>query len=288
MTLFDANEVAHLYRKKLPKQNNFNYQELVNHPKLFDWVNCEVSENICFQMFLANDDGVSLRFFWNGFYEKLAIKVWINLSQKCRVILDVGAHTGAYTLAALKSNPNAIVASFEPYFMNFARLNLNLRGNGFDTQNAFMLAISSENSEVNFDVPQSYDYLFSGGKINNSANKGLIVSAVRIDDFFSNSSIDKVDLIKLDVEGHEFSCMEGAKKIITTSRPIILFECTSLNSKSILDELFHNYSLFVVDELTGNLTREFELIPYFDNQGKIDMNKINRLLMPNEKISWIE
>ncbi len=288
MTLFETNALTRSYRKKLPKQSNFNFQELVKHPKLFDWVNCEVSENVCFQMFLANDDGVSLRFFWNGFYEKLAIKVWINLSQRSKVILDVGAHTGAYTLASLKSNPNATVVSFEPYFMNFSRLNLNLRGNGFDTHNAFMLAVSSENSEVNFDIPQSYDYLFSGGKINNSANQGLSVSAVRIDDFFSNSNIEKVDLIKLDVEGHEFNCMEGARSLIKNSRPIILFECTSHDEKNIISNIFNNYTLYVVDELANSLVKTFEIKPYLDKQQKIDMNKINRIFIPNEKISWID
>ncbi|MCL0105074.1 FkbM family methyltransferase [Dehalococcoidia bacterium] len=35
----------------------------------------------------------------------------------------------------------------------------------------------------------------------------------------------KIDLIKIDVEGGEFSVLKGAKKVILRNKPIIIFEC---------------------------------------------------------------
>ena len=107
MSLLQANAFAHSFRKELSKKNNFTYEELIKHPKVFDWVTCEINENVRYQMFLANDDGVALRFFWNGCYEAFAMKIWAELSVKSEVIIDVGAHTGAYTLAAMAANPSA-------------------------------------------------------------------------------------------------------------------------------------------------------------------------------------
>ena len=79
-------------------------------PELFDWVNCDVGVENKFHMFLGGkDDGVALRFFWNGSYEKYTLKIWSELAKKIKgFALDIGAHTGCYSLAALAA---AVAAS---------------------------------------------------------------------------------------------------------------------------------------------------------------------------------
>ena len=44
-------------------------------------------------------------------------------------------------------------------------------------------------------------------------------SSITLDDYFLESSLERVDLIKMDIEGSEFSALDGASKIIREFRP---------------------------------------------------------------------
>ena len=75
------NNISKTKREDLPFENNFNINELSQMPELFDWVNCDVGVENKFHMFLGGkDDGVALRFFWNGSYEKYTLKTTTNFS----------------------------------------------------------------------------------------------------------------------------------------------------------------------------------------------------------------
>ena len=90
------NAISKSKRKDLPFENNFNINELSLMPELFDWVNCDVGLENKFYMFLGGkDDGVALRFFWNGFYEKNTLRTWSRIAKNTNgFVLDIGAHTG--------------------------------------------------------------------------------------------------------------------------------------------------------------------------------------------------
>jgi len=60
------------------------------------------------------------------------LSTWSDLTSKVKgFILDIGAHTGVFSLAAMNINSNANIISFEPHFMNFSKLPLNIRANQF-------------------------------------------------------------------------------------------------------------------------------------------------------------
>jgi hypothetical protein len=84
--IFDLNLLkssADWHREQIPENNFFGIGELLNKPVFFDWVDCRLKENIHFQMFLAGaDDGVAMRFFWNGSYEKTTLSLWGEFAKK--------------------------------------------------------------------------------------------------------------------------------------------------------------------------------------------------------------
>ena len=197
---------AKKYRDTLPDDNNYSIEELSQMPAYFGWVKCQhFAENEPFVMFLGgNDDGIALRFFWNNSYEKTSLKIWSELSIDSRLIIDVGAHTGVYSLAALTSNKQAEVISFEPNFLNFGRLNLNLRANSFSTKNTFMLGVGKVEENAAFSIPFGFDYLSTGGALG-SKDDQLTYSAsiVSLDSFLRQDQRSMVDLVKIDTECHE-------------------------------------------------------------------------------------
>jgi hypothetical protein len=52
---------------------------------------------------------------------------------------------------------------------------------------------------------------------------------MRLDEFAEEEKIDKVDLIKIDVEGYEMFALEGAQKIIKRWNPILFVELVEVN-----------------------------------------------------------
>ncbi len=284
----DLKAEALAVRQALPTRGDFALSEILRQPKFFDWVDCRPSQDSSFSMFLAGaDDGVALRFFWNGHYERTTLRAWSYFARRSDIILDIGAHTGAYTLAALASNGSAQTISFEPYFMNFSRLNMNLRGNGFSPSNAYMLGVGEKSAVMPFSVSSDVSYLSSGGSVGVRENALTTnIQVVALDDFIPGAMASRIKLIKIDVEGFEAACLRGMTNLVRKSRPIIFFECTDraagLEVHKRLSQL--GYVFFVPDEVTGQVIRVTEIEPAVDAKGGLLMNQLNRIALPSQDL----
>ncbi len=265
-----------------PKLNGLSIQEMRDAEKVWGFTVCKTGDANFFMAVFGNDDGVALRFYNNGHYEKFTTNLWSKLSRSSNVILDVGAHTGSYTLSARVASPTSKVISFEPHYLNFGRLALNLRANGFDAVDIFMIAASDNNKSVNFQVPKDLGYHSSGGKITGNSNiqdfDGYWVNCVSIDDFLIGESRNNIDLVKIDTEGHELKVLYGMSEIININHPTVFFECITENNKEL--EVFfknHGYIIYCVDDDHDTLIETDVLIPYYNEQKLIDMSKLNRI-----------
>jgi len=280
--------IAESHRKNISENSHFGILELLQKPVFFDWIKCQPNPNIHFQMFLGGgDDGVAMRFFWNGSYEKTTLSVWGQLAKNNGLILDIGAHTGAYTLAALACNPDSKVLSFEPHFMNFSRLNLNLRGNNYLTNGAYMIGIGERNEVLPFSVAPNVSYLTSGGRLGVKDNSNVShIQVVALDEFLPQEVASEVGLIKIDVEGHEGACLRGMRSLITKSRPIIFIECiegkSGKEASSILQDL--GYYFCLLDDDSGEIISVDSIEPRMDKSGKLNHLQLNRVAVPNVKI----
>ena len=79
---------------------------------------------------ILNDDASIVKFFWHDSHDLKSLDLWYRLSKDEGIYIDVGAHTGLYTITSLKSNRLNNIISIEPYYLNMARLITNLRLNG--------------------------------------------------------------------------------------------------------------------------------------------------------------
>lgn len=62
------------------------------------------------------------------------------------------------------------------------------------------------------------------------------VNCVTIDDYMMKNKIEKINLIKIDVEGHQLNVMKGAKKMLCTFKPKIIVEVnTEIERQEIID-----------------------------------------------------
>jgi FkbM family methyltransferase len=176
------------------------------------------------RMYIDTSDFIQINLFFHRYYEKPETLVWLELSKEMGTILDIGANVGYYSLLAAR-NSRAKVYSFEPISSTFEKLERNKRLNKFANINPFRYVVSDKLGMVK---------IYLGDQLNrgmSSMIKGELLSdefeeveAIVLDEFCQRHSIDKVDLVKIDVEGSEMLVLGGMNKILDVSRPLIMIE----------------------------------------------------------------
>ncbi len=159
-----------------------------------------------------------------GVYENDAIKIIEKLVNEGDVCFDIGANVGPITFAlAQKVTPRGKVYAFEPGPPTFERLVQNISGNPL-----YASAIIAENLGVS---EQNGELLWSEGTGNDGRGNGslrvggnITVKVVSLDAYCISRGIDKIDFIKIDVEGMEPEVIKGAEAILEKYRPILYFE----------------------------------------------------------------
>jgi FkbM family methyltransferase len=196
--------------------------------------------------------------FWNGIengWEKESVKIWIGLCQKSRVIVDVGANTGIFTLLALKTNKNARVISFEPINFIADKFKRNMELNHLKYE---LHDVALSNTESVFEVySESRDnsYTISIDKKNLKGNTNdffvLEMKTERLDHFIEKRGIDRIDLMKIDVERHEPMVLEGMGKYLEQMKPDLLIEIQTEEIAQQIQALIQNidYLYFNIDDL---------------------------------------
>jgi FkbM family methyltransferase len=197
------------------------------------------------------------QFYFFGTYlvEADILQCWELAAKTSRVIFDVGANAGIYSLAALASQPNAIVHAFEPTPEIADRLRETAKENGLDQLYVHDEAVCSSSGHATlnrcrgeFGTNEGMNFISSGDSVSCAER----VQTVSIDDFCREHSIDRVDLLKLDIQGQEHSALIGASNLIRAGRVGVIFvelnwaraqtACPATGSVRLLEESGYRFS----------------------------------------------
>ena len=237
---------------KYKKENsNLNFKEmslnqlnkLPLHTGILDFKITQTSFKI---LNILNDDSSAVKFFWKDDHDLISLDLWYKISKERGLYIDVGAHTGLYTLTTLKSNIENRVISIEPLYVNLSRLLTNLRLNNLHKQvSPHLLAASNYDGISKFKNIEENSYLSKGGKIDSD---GIPMQTIKLDSLQIPDNMS-IKGIKIDTEGEDFKILEGSKNIISKHRPKLIIEVRNEN-KNKIKEFFnaYNYKLFAVDD----------------------------------------
>lgn len=141
-----------------------------------------------------------------------------------KVFVDVGANSGLHTIQA--SPFYRQVHAFEPYPPMFERLQHAIRTNGLTNVVAHRVALSDNDGEVLFRVPEPGNTGTGSivGDGNVAEQKGLIRVQTAKGDGYLDGSVAEVGAIKIDVEGAETRVLDGLQRRIRKDRPLLVFE----------------------------------------------------------------
>lgn len=154
--------------------------------------------------------------------------VWIKeYLPKNAVILDIGANVGTFLYQLENKLDHEHIYAFEPNKKLYQRLK-----RLFPTMQILPLALSDENTTAEFKVPViNGKTIASRGTLNTSykekgEEKSLTekVKVIKLDDWAALEHFDKLDFIKIDVEGNEIKTLLGAKETIRQFRPTLMVE----------------------------------------------------------------
>jgi hypothetical protein len=100
--------------------------------------------------------------FWSGYggdFERISVQVWAELCRdRSGLILDVGANTGVYALAAAALAPDAEVVAFEPVARMADRLAHNISLNGFPVSIERAAVTDHSGTVTIYDNMESHNY----------------------------------------------------------------------------------------------------------------------------------
>lgn len=192
------------------------------------------TDDASFKLLSNKSSSIENEIFWKGLgksWEDDTIWVWMELCKNAETVIDIGANTGVYSLIVKALNPKAKVYAFEPVQRTFSWLKKNIELNGFDVKPE-MIALSNINGvQVFYDSPHEMQTSasLSPDKLKNfSGYKGEIVeynvTTTTLDNFITQRNIQKVDLIKIDVELHEPEVLEGFIQYMHVFKPSIVVE----------------------------------------------------------------
>jgi FkbM family methyltransferase len=169
-----------------------------------------------------DDTGISCELAVEGTHEPVATQLMLEMIREGMVTVDIGANIGYYALQiALRVGTQGRVIAFEPAPNSYGLLVQNIHQNGLTNVQAYPYAIGSTRKEMDF-------FLYEQSNWNSFVKHGEPIGRVKVLvvplDEILPSLINRVDLIRMDIEGHELEAIQGMKNTLRRHQPILCME----------------------------------------------------------------
>ncbi|MDR0994337.1 MAG: FkbM family methyltransferase [Verrucomicrobiota bacterium] len=163
-------------------------------------------------------------------------------------MLDIGAHIGYYTLLfAKRTGEGGRVVAFEPMPRERAILERNILLNNLSGIGVFPYALSDRRGHAVM-APECRGQMRPGAR----EEEPDTVEMLPLDSIWNDIAWERLDMVKVDVEGAEMGVLQGMQKVLERFRPNLLLEIHPLQLKA-----FDSSAEAVVDWLRKNFGYAF-------------------------------
>ncbi|WP_313803511.1 FkbM family methyltransferase [Flavobacterium sp.] len=235
--------------------------------------------------------------FWPSLYKKRYYKTLDSLSTKnykCEpellyiqqvlksdsVFIDIGTNKGIYLYQAEKVITNGKIIGFEPN-----KSLVNYIQPLFPKAEIYPFAVSSKSGTAVLNIPKKgnglQDTRASLEAMGDDVEQ-IEIQMVALDEFAKEKQWTKIDVVKIDVEGHEFDTIKGCSEILKTIKPIFIIEIELRHAHYPIHEIFDfitnfGYEVFYFDRKTLT-TLPFDYNQIADFQKDEYLNDFNRYI----------
>lgn len=159
-----------------------------------------------------------------GLYGEEDGRIFAQLVRPGDVVVDLGGNIGYFTLAAaLLVGPHGQVHTFEPYRPCYERLLRNVQLNGLANVTVNNLAVADKVEQHTLHVKPGDPGSTSFGGHTEEIDRQTTES-IDIDSYCAEHGLDRVDVIKMDIEGAEFLALQGMRETLRRAQPLLFFE----------------------------------------------------------------
>jgi len=159
-------------------------------------------------------------------FERTEMQLVAKLLKPGMNVIDAGANIGIYSLLAAKCmGDSGQVWAFEPSQSTYRLLLDNLALNGSATVAAHRLALSDVQGQLTLRSENGFGDLYRHLDYTGKAAAGDQVETVEVttlDDFAAANKIDKIDFLKIDVEGGEYCLLKGSQDLLSRSPNVVV------------------------------------------------------------------
>jgi len=164
------------------------------------------------------------------------------LDLKGKIVFDIGSHIGILTIYFAKKCVGGRVIAFEPNPETYLKLQSNVRFNRLNNVEILNMGIGSK-KELKTLATRRY-YPGSGSMedviktdIFREKYKIFEVKVDTLDSCIQNEGLPKPDLVKIDIEGMEYSALLGMTKTLSEYKPLLYIEIHGSSEKNKTDTI---------------------------------------------------
>ena len=217
-------------KKKLFEFKEFLTNSQVNEIKInnefiqFDISSCEKNKIITMNLDESDSRFIPYEIFNFKKFEPDVSGYLFYIAKKSNIIIDIGANIGWYSLNFNLINSVKEVHSFEAIPRTFNFLKEHLKINNAKKVKANNIALSNKKGNIDFFWTEKET---GSASMKNNQNRKKInkikCKTITLDQYAKNK-LNKIDLIKCDVEGAELLVFQGAKNVLSEYKPAIFTE----------------------------------------------------------------
>jgi len=150
-----------------------------------------------------------------------------SLVKKGDIIFDVGTNIGETLLNFAKlTGEKGYVYGFEPDEENYRNVQKNISLNNFKNIHVFNNAVSDKKETVKLSVVEPHNRGMNR-ILEPGSDEGYqysIIEAITLDDLVAENKIERIDLVKIDIEGYEMHALKGALQMLKKFKPVLFVE----------------------------------------------------------------
>ncbi len=190
----------------------------------------------CLTMTLDLSEHMQRRIFWMGYYNLRLMPLLDQMLRPGMVVIDVGANIGEVSLVAgRRVGPQGRVIAFEPAPTIADELETHVQRNQMqDVVHIERLGLADKPATLplyaSCGQADTADPHRGLGSLHGEPDKDALLAVVEVatlDHMAEQLALDRLDLLKVDIEGGELPCLRGAEKTLRRFLPIIAVEVQS-------------------------------------------------------------
>lgn len=167
-----------------------------------------------YEVFIWAQEDIGKKLLLTGSFERDEIRYLERNIRTDDVCFDVGGNTGIYAMLFAKlAGERGQIYVFEPVRRNSLAISLAAEINYFNNIHVFEGVASSENGMVKITLPEM-DGAYAHIVKSNNVLDCIDVKSITLDYFVEKEGINRLDILKIDVEGAEFDVLRGAAGIL--------------------------------------------------------------------------